>query len=110
MTATDGMTAEHLRLAVSRGARFVVYEYCISLVVISFSRYSKPIFVPSGENAVAAGWKYTALTLLLGWWGIPFGIIFSIKALWTNLRGGKDVTDAVIGELLYRCGSDWNDE
>ena len=91
-----------MQLAISHGARFVVYEYCISLVVISFSRFSKPLFVPAGVNPVAAGWKYIALTLLLGWWGFPFGVIFTIKALWTNLRGGKDVTDAVMGEFLYR--------
>jgi hypothetical protein len=96
------MTVEQLQLAIYRGARFVVYEYCISLVVISFSRFSKPLFVPAGVNPVAAGWKYIALTLLLGWWGFPFGVIFTIKALWANLRGGKDVTDAVIGEFLYR--------
>ena len=102
MYSNSGMAPAQLRLAVSRGARFIVYEYCVSFVVISFSRYSKPIYVPSGVSAVAAGWKYTALTLLLGWWGFPFGIIFSIKALWTNLRGGKDVTETVMGELLYR--------
>ena len=102
MAANDRMTAEQLQLAVSRGARFVVYEYCISLVVVSFSRYSKPVFVPAGTSSITAGWQYTLLTLLLGWWGIPFGIIFSIKALWTNLSGGKDVTDSVMGELLYK--------
>ncbi|MCP4228914.1 MAG: hypothetical protein GY771_02040 [bacterium] len=105
MYSNSGITPEQLRLAVSRGARFVVYEYCVSLVVISFSRYSKPIFVPYGVSGAAAGWKYTALTLLFGWWGFPFGIILSIKALWTNLRGGKDVTESLMGELLYRYES-----
>lgn len=102
MADSDRMTVEQLQLAVSRGARFIVYEYCISLIVISFSRYSKPVFVPVGVNPITAGWKYTLLTLVLGWWGIPFGIIFSIKALWTNLRGGKDVTNSVMGGIFYK--------
>jgi hypothetical protein len=34
---------------------------------------------------------WIALTSLLGWWGIPWGPIYSIQSLVTNFRGGKQV-------------------
>jgi hypothetical protein len=33
--------------------------------------------------------KASTLTWLLGWWGFPWGPIFSIHALWNNMLGGK---------------------
>jgi hypothetical protein len=45
------------------------------------------------------GLGWTALTVLLGWWGIPWGPIRTIQCLITNLSGGKDITREVIGSL-----------
>jgi hypothetical protein len=36
-----------------------------------------------------------------GWWGIPWGPIFSIQSLITNFKGGKDLT-AEIGAAMNR--------
>lgn len=33
--------------------------------------------------------RATAITWLLGWWGIPWGFIYSIHAIFINLLGGK---------------------
>jgi hypothetical protein len=33
--------------------------------------------------------KASAITWVLGWWGIPWGPIYSIQAIFTNLFGGK---------------------
>jgi ATP-dependent phosphoenolpyruvate carboxykinase len=33
---------------------------------------------------------------LLGWWGIPWGPIYTIAAVVTNIRGGKDVTAEIL--------------
>jgi hypothetical protein len=38
----------------------------------------------------------TLLTILLGWWGIPWGPVYSIQSLVVNLKGGKDVTTEVL--------------
>lgn len=35
----------------------------------------------------------TAITWLFGWWGIPWGIIYSIQAIFTNMMGGKQPPD-----------------
>jgi hypothetical protein len=92
----EGMTPEQISFEVQRGGKFVVYSYCISLIVITLRRGTPVYFVRADENRVATGMKWTLITLLLGWWGIPFGPIFSVISLVQNLRGGKDVTSAIV--------------
>jgi hypothetical protein len=44
-------------------------------------------FIKSGESAVAYSWKYSLISFFAGWWGIPFGPIFSIASFaifWNN--------------------------
>ncbi len=92
----EGMTAEQVKFEVQRGGRFVVYHYCISIVVLTFRRGTDVYFVRAGESRVKKGMPWTLLTLVAGWWGIPFGPIFSIMSLVTNFKGGKDVTRSII--------------
>ena len=86
------MSPDQLRFELQRGAKLVRYQYCISLLVITFRRSSEVHYIPAGESAVAKGLPFTLLTLVLGWWGIPWGPIFSIQSLITNFKGGKDLT------------------
>jgi hypothetical protein len=95
----DGMTHDELNNELAQGARFVTYQYCISVIIMSFRRGSNIHFIRNGESAVKRGLGFVALTAALGWWGIPWGPIFSIQSLATNLGGGKDVTDAVLKSL-----------
>jgi hypothetical protein len=92
----EGMTAEQVKLEVQRGGKFVVYHYCISIVVMTFRRGSDVYFVRADESRVKKGMPWILLTLVAGWWGIPFGPIFTITSLVTNLKGGKDVTGSII--------------
>ena len=41
--------------------------------------------------------------LLFGWWGIPWGPIWTIGSLVTNLRGGRDITREVLQALPARA-------
>jgi hypothetical protein len=79
---------------IAAGARLVVYEYVVSVVILTFRRSSGVKFVRAGESRLFRGLPYVLLTLCLGWWGIPWGPLFSVGALVTDLRGGKDVTPA----------------
>ena len=97
----DGLTHGELRHQIDLGGRFVFYKYTISAVVITFRRSSGIYLVRLGESRVVKGLGWTALTLLLGWWGIPWGPIFSIGSLWTNLHGGVDVTLQVMNSLGF---------
>lgn len=88
----DHLTNAEINAAVEEGARFVAYQYTISIIVMTFRRSSAVHFVPAGSSAVVKGLPYTILTLVAGWWGIPWGPIYTIGSLAKNLSGGEDVT------------------
>jgi hypothetical protein len=44
------------------------------------------------RTGIWAGFFATAWTLLMGWWGFPWGPIRTIRALIHNLGGGKTMT------------------
>jgi hypothetical protein len=94
-----GMSPEQVAFEVNRGGKFVVYRYSVSAVIISFLQSSNIYFVRAGESRVVKGLPWTLLSLLLGWWGIPWGPIYTVRAVWANSHGGEDVTAAVAGAL-----------
>lgn len=94
------MTVGNMREAIQHGARFVTYEYVLSLLVITRRRSSPVFFVHPGQSHTQFHWPYTLLTLLLGWWGFPWGPAFTIGAVRDNLRGGHDVTAKMVEIIL----------
>ena len=96
---SENMSGSELSAELANGGRFVVYEYVISILIMTFYRSSNITFVKANENGIVKGLGFTFLTLLLGWWGIPWGPIRSVQALVTNFKGGKDVTDNVVSAM-----------
>ena len=92
----DGMSDAEIHAEVDKGGRFVTYMWCISIIVMTFRRGTDIYFIKAGQSAVVHGLPYTLLTLLLGWWGIPWGPIYSVQCLYKNLSGGVDVTDRIL--------------
>jgi hypothetical protein len=74
------------------GDRLVCFDYCISLIVVTLRRTSGVHRLRPRELGLLKGLPFTLLTLLLGWWGVPWGIIYTPLALLTNLSGGRDAT------------------
>jgi hypothetical protein len=95
----DIKSGGELRAELQQGGKFVMYQYCISLLIITFKRSSNVYFISHDQNAVVKGLPFTLLSLLLGWWGIPWGPIYTIQSLWVNLQGGKDVTQEVLASM-----------
>ena len=95
----DGMSIAAIQDEVSRGGRFVTYTYCISFIMMSMKKSSCIYFIKSEENAFLKGMPFTIVSLLLGWWGIPWGIIYTCGSLFTNTNGGNDVSDKVLQYL-----------
>lgn len=91
----DGWTPQQIHEAVQAGGRFVRYEYVISILIMTFTRSSRIHFVKADGNRLVTGLPYTALTLALGWWGVPWGVIRTPLAALKNLAGGDDVTAQV---------------
>jgi len=95
----EGMRAGELDFEIQRGARFVLFQYCISILVLTFRRASDIYFLRQGESALTKGLPFTLLSLVAGWWGIPWGPIYTIQSVYNNSRGGIDVTLSVLESL-----------
>jgi len=95
----EGLTTDQVNFELQRGAKFVLFQYCFSVVVMTFRRGSDIYFVRSGESAITKGLPFTLLSVVVGWWGIPWGPIWTIGSCVTNFRGGKDVTAEVIASF-----------
>jgi hypothetical protein len=82
------------------GGRFVVFQFCISVLVLTFKRSSPIIFLRGDEDGARHALTYSLISLVAGWWGIPWGPIWTISTVSTNLQGGKDLTKAVLDQKL----------
>lgn len=72
--------------------RWVCYEICYSFVLATVVCRSRPVATHSWKQRLSYGIGYSLLALLLGPWGIPWGIFHTLRILWLNLSGGIDVT------------------
>ncbi len=94
------MTVGEMRSEVRQGARFVVFEYVWSALLVSKRKTSAVFFLRPGEKVFWKSLPYNLLTLVLGWWAIPWGPAFTIGAVKDNLQGGHDVTNRLIEQIL----------
>jgi hypothetical protein len=89
--------------AVSAQPRYIIFWYVISLLFVTSRRTMQGVFCPScaPKRAVQA----SAITWMLGWWGFPWGPIWTIGALYRNLLSGTqsaDVNAQILGrQALY---------
>lgn len=89
----QGMTDVEVHQALLDGGRLVMFEYCISIIVMTFKRSSDIYFIPAEGSTLPRALPWIGLTLLLGWWGIPWGPIYTIGSTFTNFNGGHEVTE-----------------
>jgi hypothetical protein len=95
----ENATLLELEAAVRNGGRLVFYEYCISCIVLTLRRPSDIYLLKSGDKGFVHGIPFVLTSLLLGWWGLPWGMIHTPLVLLTNLAGGCDVTDEILGRM-----------
>ena len=93
------MTATEINFELDRGAKFVVFQYCVSILVRTYKRPSKIYFLRPEDNALLKGLSFSVVSLLFGWWGFPYGPIWTIGTIATNFRGGKIITGEVVTSL-----------
>ena len=98
----DGLSASDTQQAVQEGGKFVYYACTISFLIITFRDTSSVYLVRPGDQVIPKLYIFTALSFLFGWWGIPWGPKYTIQALRTNLKGGKDVTREVMSVVKNR--------
>ena len=77
------------------------YEFCISLLLVSLRLPSRYILTEH-ESSIGIMVVGTVASLLLGWWGIPWGPIYTVAVLAKNLHGGHKTTVASLLNPLDR--------
>jgi len=97
----EGRTVNQLQNELKHGGKFVVYLWVVSLLIVTFKRPSKIHYIPPGESAFVRGLPYTLCSVLFGWWGIPWGILYTAQAILENTSGGKDVTAELKDAFLF---------
>jgi len=78
--------------AVTAQPRYVVFWRVIGLVFTTRRQAVQGVFCRACADAVA--WRASAVTALLGWWGLPWGPPWTLRALWRNMMGGDRPGDA----------------
>lgn len=95
----NGLTNDEIRSLINAGGKFVIYPYSISILVMSFKRNSDIYLIKPNEKATKYGVQYILVSLVLGWWGIPWGPIYTIGSIYTALKGGNDITSEIMSEI-----------
>lgn len=67
--------------------RYAIFYEVKSFIFVTTRTPIQGIFC--SECAEKKAVRATAITWLLGWWGIPWGFIYSPQAIFTNLFGGE---------------------
>lgn len=96
---TENLSKAQIIQMVGEGGRFVVFEYALSAILVTFKYSSEIYFIHPNQSTFSKSILYTLITFFLGWWGFPWGPYYSLKALRTNLSGGKNITPSIMEHL-----------
>lgn len=105
----EGLSKSDVIRELEQGAQFVTFQYCISIIFMTYRKSSDVYFVKAGESSFRFGFKYTLLTFVLGWWGIPWGPIYSLGSIVMNIAGGKVVTKEVLSSIIQQDATNSNE-
>ena len=84
---------------ISIGTEVTRFQACVSLIVVS-SKCPSRFFIRGYDNIFGIGAIYSLVTLVLGWWGIPWGPVYTVQVLYHNIRGGLKTTVAQLIEEM----------
>jgi hypothetical protein len=76
---------------ITPSTQLVRYKYVVSIGVFTFTINSR-LFLKEKISENIRSEIYVVISILLGWWGIPWGPIRTIEAIRSNHRGGEQLT------------------
>jgi len=80
-------------------------RYCIVYSFIFFTRKTYSNYVIRNSNkSIITGIASTLSSLLVGWWGLPWGPIYTIQSVFINISNQEAIT---VGDII---NSDLNNE
>lgn len=81
-------TARYNGMFIVEQTEVTQFQLAISALVISLKAPSR-FYVVGDEETVLPCLVLTAVSLVVGWWGLPYGPIYTIRVVSSNLRGGE---------------------
>lgn len=67
--------------------RYVIYRQVVSILFATYRSGCQGVFC--AKCAAARAYKTSGITWLFGWWGIPWGPIYSLQAIFRNMLGDQ---------------------
>lgn len=80
-------------ILVTPETKIIRFQACFSFLVVTV-KFPSRYFIQNHDGLLRAGFAYSLITLLFGWWGIPWGPIYTVQSLIKNARGGDKQTIA----------------
>lgn len=103
----DELSFDQLLANREKDGKFIVYEYLIPRPFFPpIKRFSKIYYLSKGEDNNKYAFKYNLLTLIWGWWGLPFGPSYTYSTLMHN-KTGTDLSEDVFENLTQH---DWENK
>ncbi|MBX9581739.1 MAG: hypothetical protein K2X87_15660 [Gemmataceae bacterium] len=93
------LAADEVARRLRAGWQCVRFEHCLSFLLATVRRQSGIHLTRDWRSRCLRGFGYTAAAVVLGPWGIPWGPVWTLRAFWTNLTGGVDVTAEVLAAI-----------
>ena len=75
------------RILITPTTRLTRYQVALSFLIVSFKIPTRIYVVGHHATGFVAA-VCTVISLGLGWWGIPWGPIYTVQVIYRNLRGG----------------------
>ncbi|MEO5912782.1 MAG: hypothetical protein ABIS50_01005 [Luteolibacter sp.] len=87
--------------AVMEGKRYVIYPYVASMLVLTFRRSMGSVrVIETGDWPMGPLFGATVIPTFFGWWGFPWGLIWSPMVLANLWRGGRDATKDILADVV----------
>jgi DnaJ domain len=81
--------------------RYAIFYQVTSFIAVTIRSPIQGIFCPScAEGKVLRG---TIITWFVGWWGLPWGVLYSLHAIIHNLLGGSKPDDVNARLLIHQA-------
>ena len=95
----DGLKVSQIKHLVNQGAKFVIFPYTISFILMTLRRNSDIYFIKPDEGTFKYSCIYVLINFFVGWWSFPWGPIYTIGAMHKHLIGGVNVTQHALNQL-----------
>lgn len=95
----DNLSQEQIQSKIDKGSKFVVFNYRISLGLVSLLRFSPAILVQNKNDFNYYKNKYNRINFLCGPWLLFSGPYLTYKIYKHNKNGGIDVTQDILINL-----------